>query len=157
MISPQRKRRPDLMGQAGWMYADLFLALMVIFLATISFVPKVVSSPIKNLVSRPKSGEISPRSMTKIYDSFNIERIRADITEYENANGVPPDAQISYIQIVGGYKAANENADQGAMRALVFGLKMSSADSVRFSKIGANLDSSPTLQVEQVELKLTFG
>jgi hypothetical protein len=29
----------DVTEKAGWMYADLFLALMVIFLATISFVP----------------------------------------------------------------------------------------------------------------------
>ena len=30
----------DVTHLAGWMYADLLLALMVIFLATISFVPK---------------------------------------------------------------------------------------------------------------------
>ena len=29
---------------AGWMYADLLLALMVIFLATISFVPNFANS-----------------------------------------------------------------------------------------------------------------
>ena len=31
----------DATEQAGWMYADLFLGLMVIFLATISFVPTI--------------------------------------------------------------------------------------------------------------------
>jgi len=31
----------DLTGLAGWMYTDLLLALMVIFLATISFVPQI--------------------------------------------------------------------------------------------------------------------
>ena len=31
----------DMSDKAGWLYADLFLALMVIFLATISFVPEI--------------------------------------------------------------------------------------------------------------------
>ena len=34
----------DLTGQAGWMYTDLMLALMVVFLATISFVPQFMGS-----------------------------------------------------------------------------------------------------------------
>ena len=36
---PVVEEQEDTTAQAGWMYADLFLALMVVFLATISFVP----------------------------------------------------------------------------------------------------------------------
>ena len=35
----------EILDKAGWMYADLFLALMVIFLATISFVPSLTKLP----------------------------------------------------------------------------------------------------------------
>ena len=35
----------EVLDKAGWMYADLFLALMVIFLATISFVPSLTKLP----------------------------------------------------------------------------------------------------------------
>ena len=41
-----QEHEEDLLGLAGWMYADLFLALMVIFLATISFVPALVHNPV---------------------------------------------------------------------------------------------------------------
>ncbi len=58
---------------------------------------------------------------------------------------------------MGGYDSNLEAADQGAMRALIFGLKMSSSDPIRFSKIGANLDSSATLAPGSVKLSLTFG
>jgi Acetyltransferase (GNAT) domain len=44
---------------AGWMYADLFLALMVIFLATISFVPAQQSSPNNKKIFRLASTNIS--------------------------------------------------------------------------------------------------
>ena len=30
----------DVTNQAGWMYADLFLGLMVVFLATVTFIPE---------------------------------------------------------------------------------------------------------------------
>jgi hypothetical protein len=150
--------KPDLLGQAGWMYADLFLALMVIFLATISFVPRIpetVSSTIT--VKNNHSDQVAQQSMSKIYSNFDIASIRADIAQYEKSNGLPLDTPVSAIQIVGGYSSQLESPDQGAMRALIFGLKLKSADLVHFSSIGASLDSSPALTPNQVQLNLTFG
>lgn len=152
------EHKPDILGQAGWMYADLFLALMVIFLATISFIPKV---PIATSLPTPQQkghlDQSQPKLMNQVYGSFDIAKIKSDITAFELSNGIPLTASISYIQIVGGFTKGFENPDQGAMRALVFGLKLSSADPIRFSKIGANLDSSAALKPTEVELKLNFG
>lgn len=150
--------KPDILGQAGWMYADLFLALMVIFLATISFVPKIpqtVSSTIA--VKKSHSDQLYQKAMTKVYSNFDIAAIRADIESYKKSNALPVETPISTIQIVGGYSSAQETPDQGAMRALIFGMKLKSADPVHFSSIGASLDSTAALTPNQVQLNLTFG
>jgi hypothetical protein len=155
----RRKRaEQDLLGLAGWMYADLFLALMVIFLATISFIPKIPIPVQSTSSSNSKDAmQVPENALIKIYNSFDTNLINADISEYAQMNGVSIDSPISYIQIVGGYNENTETPDQGAMRALVFGLKLTSADPIRFSKIGANLDSSPKLLPSQVEVRLSFG
>jgi len=149
--------KPDILGQAGWMYADLFLALMVIFLATISFVPKVPQLTSTTIAAKNHSDQVAQRLMSKVYSSFDMVAIRSDIAAYEKANGLPLETPISSIQIVGGYSGTQETPDQGAMRALIFGMKLKSADPVHFSSIGASLDSSSALTTNEVELNLTFG
>jgi len=44
-MSARKAALEDASHQAGWMFADLLLALMVIFLAAQSFVPKEASLP----------------------------------------------------------------------------------------------------------------
>ena len=150
--------KPDILGQAGWMYADLFLALMVIFLATISFVPKV-PQPLLSSISphQTHSNQLSRFTLSKVYPSFDIAGIRGDILKFDVTNGLPQETPISSVQIVGGYNSTQETPDQGAMRALIFGMRLKSADPVHFSSIGASLDSSPQLTPNQVQLNLTFG
>ena len=151
-------QKQDLLGLAGWMYADLFLALMVIFLATVSFIPKVpIPTSFNTLEQKSHAQQTATKTMSQVYSGFNLKQLEGDILQFETANGLPPNAVISYVQIVGGYDSNLEAADQGAMRALIFGLKMSSSDPIRFSKIGANLDSSATLAPGSVKLSLTFG
>lgn len=150
--------KPDILGQAGWMYADLFLALMVIFLATISFVPKIPQVALASLSShQAHSDQLARLTLSKVYSSFDMVSIRADIAQFEKANAFPSETPISSIQIVGGYNSTQEAPDQGAMRALIFGMKLKSADPVHFSSIGASLDSSSQLTPNQVQLNLTFG
>ena len=73
----------DLPGQAGWMYADLFLALVVIFLATISFVPDI---------SAFKSGQGSGRAASttvKTNSAFNFDEGLTLITTKKEINTLP--------------------------------------------------------------------
>jgi hypothetical protein len=149
--------KPDILAQAGWMYADLFLALMVIFLATISFVPKVPNLPSTTIAAKSHSDQAAQNLLSKIYPNFDMAAIRSDIVSYEKSNGLPLETPISSIQIVGGYSPSLETPDQGAMRALIFGMKLKSADPTHFSSIGASLDSSSALTSTEVQLNLEFG
>ena len=44
MINPKYSETEDedVSFLAGWMYADLFLAMMVVFLATVTFIPEYI-------------------------------------------------------------------------------------------------------------------
>ena len=76
----------DVTEKAGWMYADLFLALMVIFLATISFVPNTRTAPPGNT---PETPQVSLNSinmtsgMADLYTKFDPEQMKADIEKFK--------------------------------------------------------------------------
>ena len=67
----------DMSDKAGWMYADLFLALMVIFLATISFVPEIKAANENSNQVRIQSSKVKQttnfnfdRGLTCIHESY---------------------------------------------------------------------------------------
>ena len=93
----------DLTGQAGWMYTDLMLALMVIFLATISFVPQFTGN--SNAVTDPNSPDYSyskifDESMNTLYESFSLGQIERDIARFKSSKGLPPDSDIVFAQYI---------------------------------------------------------
>lgn len=148
----------DLTGQAGWMYTDLMLALMVIFLATISFVPQFASNsnadPNKPDYSYSK---IFDESMNTLYESFNPAQIKSDITRFKLNKGMPADADIVYAQYVGGYSAGSENPSAAIARALTFSQKLDSADPELLASAATTLSSSNVLKANQVIVRFTFA
>ena len=79
----------DLSGISGWMYSDLLIALMVIFLATITFVPEVYGSLVRGS-STPSNNEkpvynyfeYYDKPLVKVYNGFNIDYIKQDIDNF---------------------------------------------------------------------------
>jgi len=75
----------DLTGLAGWMYTDLLLALMVIFLATISFVPQIYgtitsgSNLVQNNQPAYSYSQYYKNPLVKVYNNFDIDLIKQDI------------------------------------------------------------------------------
>jgi hypothetical protein len=68
---------------AGWMYADLLLGLMVIFLATISFVPIdnfVSKSLVKATYKQVDKAFNFNRGISLIYDKFDAVALEKDIS-----------------------------------------------------------------------------
>ena len=62
---------------AGWMYADLFLGLMVVFLATVTFIPEYLGG--LNESARNSSynyQQVYKTPMIVVYDKFNSEQIK---------------------------------------------------------------------------------
>ena len=148
----------DLTGQAGWMYTDLMLALMVIFLATISFVPQFTN----NSTSDPDNPDYSyskifDESMNTLYESFNLAQIKSDIVRFKLNKGMPADADIVYAQYVGGYSSGSENPSAAIARALAFSQKLDSADPELLTSAATTLSSSNVLKVNQVIVRFTFA
>lgn len=154
----------DLPGQAGWMYADLFLALVVIFLATISFVPDISAFKSGQGSGRAASTTVKTSSafnfdegLTLITTKKEINTLPSIINEFLKKNKYPANSDIIYAQVVGGYDAAKEQADKGALRALSYSLDLHKADPKLFSQSSTSLDSSSSISVDQVALRLTFA
>jgi len=148
----------DLTGQAGWMYTDLMLALMVIFLATISFVPQFTN----NSTSDPDNPDYSyskifDESMNTLYESFNLAQIKSDIARFKLNKGMPADADIVYAQYVGGYSSGSENPSAAIARALAFSQKLDSADPELLTSAATTLSSSNVLKANQVIVRFTFA
>jgi len=149
----------DLTPQAGWMYADLFLALMVIFLATISFVPQLSnnSTKFRTATIQPKSAYNYDKGLSLVYTKFDIAEISADIAKFEATENLPAATDIIYVQIVGGYDQKDETPQQGTLRALAFSFLLNSDASPLFMHAATNLGASDQIKVDQILLRLTFA
>ena len=143
---------------AGWMYADLLLALMVIFLATISFVPNFAnsSSAVTTQIKQISSGYNYNRGLSLVYNGFDSNLIMSDITNFKVKEGLPEDAEIIYAQILGGFDVNKESADKGKLRALEFSLRLSRDNPELFSTAATNLGSNLLLKKNEIALRLTF-
>jgi hypothetical protein len=143
---------------AGWMYADLLLALMVIFLATISFVPNLSnsSSAVTAQIKQISSGYNYNRGLSLVYNGFDSKLITEDIANFKAKEGLPEDAEIIYAQILGGFDLKTENADDGKLRALEFSIKLSKDNPKLFATAATNLGSNLLLKPNEIALRLTF-
>jgi len=149
----------DLTKLAGWMYADLLLGLMVIFLATISFVPDSVRMPDNRIVTKLKQvdkGYNFNLGVSLINDTFDPDNIRRQITNFKKNENISPDSEIIFAQILGGFDPKSESSDAGRTRALLFSFKLGKALPDLFTNTAINVGGNSALQPREVALRLTF-
>ncbi len=148
----------DLTGQAGWMYTDLLLALMVIFLATISFVPKFMGSG-SAAPSDPNYSysKVIDENMNVVYENFNVALIESDVRKFKSSHNLPTEAHIVFAQYVGGYSADHENSAIAIARALAFSQKLDKLDHQLLETAATTLSSSNVLTANQVIVRFTFA
>ena len=140
---------------AGWMYADLFLALMVVFLATISFVPEYLSSSNK-VNSAYNYVQIFQEPLIVTYDSFDPKQIQKDIDYFLKTRGLPNTTDIIYAQIIGGYAKNTEDSSIAIQRALGFSQQLDGSNIPSLASVSTTLSSSSTLSPGKVAVKFTF-
>jgi len=149
----------DVTDKAGWMYADLFLALMVIFLATISFVPEFRQAPVSG--SSTADTGVASSSMNKganvQYSTFDPAKLKADVEEYKKENGLSSTASIVYVQVIGGYDANKQKINAGTLTAVEFSLKMKTALPELFSQAAFKIETNPQLPPNTVALRMVFA
>lgn len=152
----------DLTGLAGWMFSDLLLALMVIFLATISFVPQIYgtvtsdSNTADNSQPAYKYSEYYEKPLIKVYSTFDINLIKQDISNFLNSEKLPLTSFVGSIQIVGGYDPLTEDSTIGISRAVEYSSLIDKADAAILAQSSTTLSSSTSIGANQVALKFTF-
>jgi hypothetical protein len=153
----------DISGLAGWMYSDLILGLMVIFLATISFVPQFYGT----LIGAPNSANSTgaptyqysqyyDEVMVAVYDSADPQEIRKDVEEFLIQNKLPINSIIVSAQIVGAYDPATEDSTAAINRALEFSKSIDASDPALFASASNTLSSTRSITTSQVVLRLMF-
>ena len=150
------RHEEDATSQGGWLFADSFLALMVIFLATISFVPSLGGG----LTGTGNIGNIAGGNYVKglniAYESFDAAQIQKDIDGFIAGEKLPKSSKVLFAKIVGGY-AANERAADGQYRALLFSAQITKAQIAYFTGAKIDLGSSPLLKPNQIVLRITLS
>lgn len=147
----------DATSQAGWLFADSFLALMIIFLATISFVPALTSGVVLGSGSVGKiAGSNYIKGLVLTYDSFNAAEIERDIRTFITNERLSPQSEVLYARIVAGY-SANENQDAGKVRAIGISVQIKKSDITYFKNSSLDLSASDQLKPETFVLRLTLA
>ena len=113
----------DASHQAGWMFADLLLALMVIFLAAQSFVPHQASLPqFEGLLgdSVAVNGKVALLKTSITLTSLDETTLINDLQNYGAIAHLPVDYTISSMVIAGGFNPKTESSDRGTATALQY-------------------------------------
>jgi len=149
----------DVTDKAGWMYADLFLALMVIFLATISFVPELRTAPTttSTVVGTSVASSTMNQGAQIQYSVFDAEKLRTDITAYKKEKGLSTGSEIVYVQVIGGYNPASERINNGTVTAVNFALKMKNALPEYFTQTAFKIATDSSLPSNTVSLRFVFA
>lgn len=147
----------DSTHQGGWLFADSFLALMVIFLATISFVPSLGGG----LTGTGNIGNIAGGNYVKglniAYEKFDAEKIQRDIDTFIIGERLPRSTKVLYAKIVGGFKPGSESEEDGKFRALLFSAQIRKAGITYFENTKIDLGANKLLKPNQIVLRLTLS
>jgi hypothetical protein len=144
---------------AGWMYADLLLGLMVIFLATISFIPEnnfISKSLVKATYKQVDKAFNFNRGISLVYDKFDAKGLTQDINAFKKREGLDDNAEIIFAQILGGFDPKTESEDIGRNRALIYSFQLAKETSGLFANTSVTAGGDSNLKPGQIALRLTF-
>ena len=151
----------DLSGLAGWMYSDLLVGLMVIFLATITFVPQSTffgGSGNQSIQSSVYSySKVVDEPLTLLVEDERLPDMNALIADFKAQKKLAPDATIVYVQIVGSYNEKLETPDQAVSRALSLSQKLEKAYPEVIKTASTTFSRTTSIPTNQVVLRFVFA
>ena len=151
----------DVWQTAGWLYADLFLGLMVIFLASVSFVPMLTSdSKLPPLTPSNSILPSNPQTTRSLYLSYKVPsavQLQKDIHKFLAEKKLPQNTAIAMLEITGGYLARGETSAAGLGRATKFALAPRTQDANFIQSVTVGLNTSSRLKLSDVEIRVTFA
>ena len=160
-MPPRRKpigsgRRDDVTGQAGWMYTDLLLGLMIVFMATVSFIPEAAPS-------KKASAYVYSQRFEQVFEQVYVvadtdaEIISQEVAYFLAINNLPEQSVIVQAQFVGGYSVNVETPTDAINRAVAFSSAIDTGDPVLLSKAANSVDSSSQIEAGQVIVRFRFA
>ena len=130
---------------------------MVIFLATISFVPSLGGG----LTGTGNIGNIAGGNYVKglniAYEKFDPAQIQRDIAGFITSEKIPQSSKVLYAKIVGGFDPKSETENEGKYRALLFSAEITKAQIAYFESAKVDLGASKLLKANQIVLRLTLS
>jgi hypothetical protein len=150
----------DVTSQAGWLFADSFLALMIIFLATISFVPSTYGGGGGEILGTGRIGNIAGTNyvdgLVLAYEVVDPIRINQDIAGYIKEKELAPNTRVFYAKIIGGY-SENDSDLVGTTRAIEFAINLRKAGVSYFDNAKIDIGSSKLIPEKTIVLRLTLS
>jgi hypothetical protein len=151
----------DLSGLAGWMYTDLLVGLMVIFLATITFVPNGnffkgdSADASQNTVYSYSRVVKEPLSL--LIENEQLPDVPTIIKDFLEQNKIAPDATVVYVQIVGSYNEKLETPDLAVSRALTLSQKLENRYPEIIKTASTTFSRTTSIPSNQVVLRFVFA
>ena len=120
---------------------------MIIFLATISFVPDL-----KNVEGTTK---IYTEALTLTYDEYDPDKVKSDIVNFLDKRNFALSSKVVFARIIGG---APEKQDEtnGYLLALKFSLDLQRDEVLYFQETRFDIQSSKLVPNRSVVMQLTF-
>lgn len=147
----------DTTGQAGWIFADLILGLMVVFLATVSFIPVIENFQGPANQSGPQTSSLArlyPKPFLKTYLVPTVTEIERDITEFKASNNLPTNASVSFIEISGSYDPLTQDSSVGVLKAVNFNDVLISESAMFSSGTAVKFVGWPSGDTQEIRIKL---
>ena len=147
----------DASHQAGWMFADLLLALMVIFLAAQSFVPKEASLPqFEGLLDNKTNihSAVAPLKTSITLTSLDEATLINALQNYGAIEHLPATYTIDSMVIAGGFNPKTESSDRGTATALQYAAAIASYNLPYFKNAATLLAASPEVAAGSVILNV---
>lgn len=169
-----RKEVEDSALQAGWIFADLFLALTIIFLATVSYIPSLAKPDPGNskvsLNNNQKSNGVTTNinfknsaQMVLIsngfigeYRSNSVASFVKNFQEYLTLKEIGKDSKAIYVEAIGHTSNYGAPDDQGNLNALKFLIEIRKQLPVNFDGVSSSINLSPEVETNSVRIKVTF-
>ena len=160
IITPEED---DLSGSAGWMYADLLIGLMVVFLATITFLPATSLSTATGTTSTGKpyfytySRVLQDKPLSVLVVDNQLPDFPALLSEFKAKNKIAGDATIAYVQIVGAYREKLEAQQAGVSRALTLSQAIESNYHDLFATASTTFNTTTSIPSNQAVIRILFA
>lgn len=158
-MKQRRVALEDASHQAGWMFADLLLALMVIFLAAQSFVPHEASLPqFAGLLgdSVNVKGNVTLLKTSITLTSLDEATLINALQNYGAIQHLPADFTIDSMVVAGGFNAATESSDRGTATALQYAAGIASYNLPYFKNSATLLAASSQVPDGAVVLNVSI-